>query len=226
MPNSTYLVTRRCTQRQFLLLPSRRNVQIFTYCLALAAARTGVIVHAIVVIGNHYHAVITDPEARLSEFLAYLHKYVAKAINAGMGRWENLWASEKPSAVLLSDAQDVIDKIVYTVCNPVAAGLVAKADQWPGLVAYLPGTILKVDRPTVYFKEDGTMPKSASVTIEKPPQLARFSDGLWAELIQKEVEQKQRQIQEGMEKAGRSFMGAKKVLQQMRLWGQALTHDT
>jgi hypothetical protein len=40
--------------------------------------------------------------------------------------------------VLLSEAQDVIDKIVYTVCNPVAAELVAKADQWPGLVVVIP----------------------------------------------------------------------------------------
>jgi hypothetical protein len=34
LPGSTYLVTRRCTQRQFLLKPTRLTCQIFAYCLA------------------------------------------------------------------------------------------------------------------------------------------------------------------------------------------------
>ena len=36
-PGSIYLVTRRCTQRQFLLKPSRAVNEVFLYILALAA---------------------------------------------------------------------------------------------------------------------------------------------------------------------------------------------
>ena len=86
LPNSTYLVTRRCTQRQFLLKPCTVINQIFLYCLALALARTGVVVHAFVVLSNHYHAVVTDPEGKLPEFLAYFHRLVATCVNATLGR--------------------------------------------------------------------------------------------------------------------------------------------
>jgi putative transposase len=45
LPSSIYLVTRRCTQRQFLLRPSPLVNQVFTFCLAYAASKTGVLVH-------------------------------------------------------------------------------------------------------------------------------------------------------------------------------------
>ena len=45
LPGATYLVTRRCVQRQFLLRPSRQTNQTFLYVLALAAARYRVDTH-------------------------------------------------------------------------------------------------------------------------------------------------------------------------------------
>src|SRR5262245_1087303 len=91
LPGSTYLVTRRCTQRQFRLRPSALTNQIVAYCLALAADRTGVLLHAVCVLSDHWRGVVSDPQARLPEFLGYYHKLVAKAVNASLGRWENLW---------------------------------------------------------------------------------------------------------------------------------------
>ena len=214
IPNATYLVTRRCSQRQFLLIPTQQTKQIFTYCMATAAENTGVVIHAVTVLSNHYHAVVTDVEGRLPEFLEHLHKFVAKAVNAGLGRWENLWSSEKPSAVILSEAQDVIDKTLYTVCNPVEAGLVAKYENWPGLLAFLPGQSINVDRPKIFFKEDGKMPKSAVLTIQKPPQVDKLTNREWSEQIQKSASEKQQLIQIKMNQKGRSFMGVRAVLQQ------------
>ena len=90
LPGSTYLVTRRCTKRQFLLKPSKRTNRVFLYCLAHACEVTGVQVHAVTVMSNHYHAVVTDPEGRLPKFAELLNKYVAKCQNAGYGLWEKL----------------------------------------------------------------------------------------------------------------------------------------
>ena len=36
LPGSTYLITRRCTQRQFLLKPSPLTNQVIAYCYAIA----------------------------------------------------------------------------------------------------------------------------------------------------------------------------------------------
>ena len=127
--------------------PTPLCIQIFTYCLAIAAEKYGILVHAITVLSNHSHIICSDPQGRLPEFMGDLHKLVAKCLNASMGRWENFWASEKPSAVALEKEEDVWDKLVYTACNPVAAGLVAKAEKWPGPVAFFPGKTLHAKRP-------------------------------------------------------------------------------
>jgi hypothetical protein len=41
-PGSIALITRRCTQRQFLLRPDRETNNAFTYCLIEAALRYGI----------------------------------------------------------------------------------------------------------------------------------------------------------------------------------------
>ena len=75
-----------------MLRPSALNNKIFRYCLALAAKRTGVIVHGVCVLSDHYHAVVSDPEGRIPEFEAHLNKLVGKCVNAHLGRWESLWS--------------------------------------------------------------------------------------------------------------------------------------
>ena len=214
IPNATYLVTRRCTQRLFLLKPSPRTTTVFVYCLAVAAQKTGVQVHAVAVLSNHYHAVCTDPEGRLPEFMAYLHRLVATCMNAGMGRWENFWASEKPSAVRLENDEDILDKIVYTACNPVAAGLVAKADHWPGLMAYQAEKVLKAARPDMFFRKDGDMAESASITMTPPPLKTKPPQQNHKEQIVNLVRNEEMRIQTEMAKLGRAFMGKAAVLGQ------------
>jgi len=214
LPNTTYLVTRRCTQRMFLLKPTPTNTLIFTYCLAIAAKKAGILVHAIVVISNHYHVVCSDPEGRLPEFTAHLHKLVAKCVNASLGRWENLWSSEKPSAVALKNDSDVMDKLVYTACNPVEAGLVAKAKHWPGLVAFLPGQTLRANRPEVFFSRDGQMEESVELTLTMPPQFADLGEQGYIAELTKRIESKEREIQDSMEQSGCSFMGRKSLRMQ------------
>ena len=154
-------------------MPARWVNEIFLYCLAVAAGRTGVIVHAYCVMSNHWHAVVSDPEARLPEFAAFVHKYVAKCMNAKLDRTENFWAAQPYSAVRLEDAGAVVDKIAYTQLNPVAQFLVRRARLWPGLtsagLAY--GDTVEAKRPTVFFRKDGPMPETARFTLRRPAAL-------------------------------------------------------
>src|SRR6266545_4007950 len=92
IPGTTYLITRRCAHRQFLLKPSPVTTGIFLYVLAVAARRYGIQVHAFSVLSNHFHLVITDPDARLPAFEQYLDSLVARAVNASLGRFESFWA--------------------------------------------------------------------------------------------------------------------------------------
>lgn len=51
-----------------------------------------VLVHAICVTANHYHAVVTDPDETVSEVYHYVHELTAKTLNTSRCRWESMWA--------------------------------------------------------------------------------------------------------------------------------------
>jgi REP element-mobilizing transposase RayT len=126
-PGPRTLVTRRCSQRQFLLLPTERTNGIVRYCLARAVERSGVQAHAFCVMSNHYHLEVTDPGTARPEFMRYLNGFLARALNAAHGRWVNFWAPESSSAVRLVSPDDIVEKVAYALANPVAAGLVPRA---------------------------------------------------------------------------------------------------
>src|SRR5690606_20219076 len=97
LPGTTYLLTRRTVLRYHLFAPGPQMNQIFLYTLAISAARTGIVVHAVMLMSTHPHLVVTDPEGRLPEFLHYLHRHVALATKVLRG-WERaVWDHEGPS---------------------------------------------------------------------------------------------------------------------------------
>ena len=211
--NTSYLLTRRCTQRQFLLVPRVVTTQIFTYVLALAAEKTGVLVHAVAVLSNHWHTTLSDPEGRMPEFMAYVHKYVAKAVNVSLDRCENLWATEQPSLVRLEDDDSMWEKMIYTLLNPVAAGLVRDPSQWPGLWGYR-GEIT-VTRPEVYFREDGNMPEKATLRFTPPPVADAYASvEAFYTAFEADLERRRRALVAEMAAEGRGFMGPEAVLRQ------------
>jgi putative transposase len=175
LPGTTYLLTRRCAQRQFLLRPAALTNQIFGYLLAVAAHRFGLQVHAFCIMSNHVHLVITDPEARLPAFAQYLGSLAARSLNAVLGRWESFWAPGSYSAVALVSPRDVVDKVAYVLANPVAAGLVRRGRDWPGLWSS-PESVgaapLAFERPGRFFRSHGKMPAHASLPLAVPPCFA------------------------------------------------------
>jgi putative transposase len=205
----TYLVTRRCTQRQFLLRPSR-----VSYCLALAAQHTGVMLHAVCFMSNHWHGVVSDPFARLPEFLERFHRLFARAQNAALGRWENRWSSDKTSVVLLVSEQDILDKMAYTIANPTAAGLVAAPQQWPGIITRRAGEQQRVEMPDVFFDAEGDLPEEVMLEFTRPPAFSQLDDDGFAKLLDGAVRERVRAAREHMRQQGKTFLGAKAVLRQ------------
>src|ERR1700761_5521337 len=206
---ATYLVTRRCTQRQFLLRPSAEMNRIFRYCLAYAAMRTGIEVHGLVAMSNHWHGVVTDPDARLPEFLQLLHRLIAGATNLLLGRAENLWAAEAPSAVQLEHPDDVLDRLAYVIANPVAAGLVKDPNEWPGVITTRLGETLVAERPEIFFRETGSaMPERIKLVCTVPPMLRRLGFEAVARRLRALAQETVRRARSAIRSAGRRFLGA------------------
>ena len=217
IPGSTYFITRRCTQRCFLLKPKALTNQIFLYCIAVAAQETGVIINAVCVMSNHWHAIVTDPDRRIADFYGWVHKYVAKAVNSSYGRWENLWSSEKTSLIRLAKRKDVLSKVQYTLTNPVVAGLVAKGSKWPGVWLYRREHSRTIKRPPVFFRKDGDMPEEIRLLIKPPPQFDSMGADEYEETVSRMLERKELKVQAKMEREGRSFLGAQAVISQHHL---------
>ncbi len=207
------MVTRSCVDHRFLLRPGVVTNQIVGYLLALAATRYEVEVHAYCVMSNHMHLVVTDPHARLPEFFGYLDAFIGRAVNQLYGRTGCFWDDKGYNAVLAASPEDVLDRCVYVLANPVKAGLVRKARQWPGL--WSPpdqvGETVTFDRPSHFFRTTGTMPGSASLRVTVPPgcgEVEDFRRRLAAALAVREAE-------EGRKRLG--VLGVARVLKQ-RVW--------
>src|SRR6185503_6749598 len=92
LPGRSYMLTRRCTQRQFLMRPDPETNNAFIYCLAVAAQRFSIEVNYTLAESNHHHTGIHDARGNYPEFLELIHKLFAKCQNVHRGRWENFWA--------------------------------------------------------------------------------------------------------------------------------------
>ncbi|MBK9517634.1 MAG: hypothetical protein IPO09_09830 [Anaeromyxobacter sp.] len=215
LPGVTYLISRRCFGRMLLLRPSPLVNAVFEYVLAAKAKEYGILLHAYVVLSNHWHCVLTDPRGLLPEFQRDLGSTVARALNAALGRWESFWAPGSYSAVALQSAEDVLDKMAYVLANPVAAGLVRRGAEWPGLWS-APSTVgagtREVRRPDHYFRKEGPAPRTAPLKLVCPKGLGSV-EALRRRLADALTEREDRAARE-LAEAGRSFMGARKVLAQ------------
>jgi len=209
--DATVLVTRRCARREFLLRPGRLTNEVFLYVLAVAARRHDVLVHAFVVMSNHYHLVVTDPSARLPAFVQFLNCMVGRALNAALHRDDAFWESGSFSAVTLPMPADAADKAAYTLANPVAAGLVERGDQWPGLwsaPAQLGSGCIDARRPDHFFDPDGNLPEKEVLELKPPPGFASaeaFREAVEAGLVERES---------AARRTLRRFLGVAKVLAQ------------
>lgn len=215
LPGRTFMITRRTTQRQFLLLPREDVAEIIAYCLAEAAAREQIELIAWLVMSNHYHAIVRDPLGRLPAFLEHFHKMVARVLNAKWGRNENLWSSEETAVTYLPTPADVFDKVVYVLCNPAAAHLVDSVSEWPGCSSLrnMGGKTTVHQRPSFFFRPSGKMPPNASLTAACPADI-RGSESVadWTARVLTAVEKRERSLRENRTRANVKVLGREAVL--------------
>jgi hypothetical protein len=111
-PGTTSMVTRRCTQRQYLLRPDRETNNAVIYCLAVAAQRCNIDVILFTQMSNHIHHALYDRLGNAPAFYEHFHKLLAKCMNALRGRWENFFASEQVCVVRMDTREELIRRLV------------------------------------------------------------------------------------------------------------------
>lgn len=215
LPGRFCMITRRCTQRQFLLRPDTATNNAFAYCLAEAAARYDIEVILSCAMSNHHHTIIFDRHGRSIEFMEHFHKMVARSQNALRGRWENFWASGSPSLVHLAERSDLMDKLVYVATNPVLDGLVDEVHHWPGFngLRLLLGTSeTEVSRPKHFFREVGRMPQAVVLRLALPHDF-EGRDEFLLELRDRVGQVEQAHAEERL-RTGHRVIGRRRILKQ------------
>jgi hypothetical protein len=165
---------------------------------------------------NHMHIVATDTQGNLPEFMHWVNEYIAKCVNAHLGRWESFWAPGSYSAVRLLDPEDVLAKMVYVYTNAVDAGLVRAARDWPGARS-LPQDLGKspeeTARPTRFFRKDGPMPEKAHLEFDLPDSLDTPGAD-FVRQIARAVRIREEEIRRARRERGLGFLGRRRALKQ------------
>ncbi len=199
------------------------------YCFAYAAQEHGIDIHSLVAMGNHVHETLTDKQAELPAFCHWAHTFIARGLNSWMGRFGCFWDGTRSyNACLLGVkgevspaqyAEDLLDNMVYCAVNPVAAGLVKHARDWPGInsAKWHFGEEVTVKRPEFFFSEKSKLPKELTFSLVKPPGFEDMDDAAFDRLFRDRVRDRELEIKREMKSAGRSFAGAETVLKQERL---------
>lgn len=212
LPGTTYAITRRTILQYMLFRPDPFVTQIINYLLAVIARRHGFEIHAFCVMSNHIHLVVTDVRGTLPAFLQSFHLTVARCTKA-LRNWKHVvWDKAPTSVVRLETEAAIVEKIAYVLANPVAAGLVRRAEDWPGakvIVREIGQGIIHARRPEVYLnRKNRKWPEQATLPITLPPgiEAARAPD--FRRLVAAELSRLESQARAEVGSRGQRFLGA------------------
>lgn len=146
-----------------------------------------------------------------------MNSWIAKAVNATFGDWENLFAPGSYNMVKLVSGHDVARKAAYTLLNPTKAGLVKLPAHWEGVTSWSMkyGKVEVVERPSGFFGR--RFPKRATLLIVRPKAMMAGLDDLTArERLRREVRERACEFARRFREEGGRFMGMTRVRRQPR----------
>jgi REP element-mobilizing transposase RayT len=204
-------ITSRCMSRRFFLPPRAEVTEAFMFILSYYAQQYGISLYALVIMANHYHLLGRDNRGNLPHFVRDLNSFAARVLNSQHGRDDKLWSGDGYHVVRPVNPEDVWARLMYIASNPVNADLVSRTKDYPGFVTTpsVVGNTLTFNRPA-FYREEGKMPATASLTFEVPPVLettkADYLERFRNELRLAEFEAKRRR-----KLAGKGVVGAARL---------------
>jgi len=170
---AVYHVMARGNRKQMIFTDSRDRRQ-FLKIVAIALQKFGAECYGYSLMGNHYHLVIHTPRGNIARVMHHVDMLYARYVNWRHRVTGHLF--EAPyTAILIDDTSYLRNAIAYVLRNPVEAGLVKAAEQWPW---------------SSYRATMGTVPRGFLTlnwlpTLYEAPRLAQ-SRALLAEHVAKE----------------------------------------
>lgn len=180
-PGGLVEVTSRTIHGRLLIQPTPRIADLCHGVLARAARLYPVDVHAFAFLGNHYHLLLTVPDAqRLAQFMNYLNSNLAREVGRA-ARWrEHFWGRRYQAIPVSEEETSQVERLLYVLRQGCKEGLVRRPAEWPGATsvrALLSGEPIRgswIDRTSEYLsskKGDPHDPRSfvSSETLDLVP---------------------------------------------------------
>ena len=128
-PGAIYHVTTRGNARAAIFLDDEDR-QCFMDVLGECIERFHWLCHAYCLMDNHYHLLIETPEGNLSFGMRQLNGIYTQRFNPRHGRIGHVFQG-RFKAILVERESYLLELCRYVVLNPVRAGMVANAAQYP-----------------------------------------------------------------------------------------------
>lgn len=192
--------------------------QIFWYCLGIAATEFNVTVHAALLMSTHPHTSVSDNEGNLPEFKRRFHRLLAMCTKAFRDWPEEVFNKAQAGEHELLTPKAMVRNLAYLIANPVLAGAVRYAKDWPGaktLARDIGRRVVRVPRPNFYLDPKNPIwPEWSEVRLEMPQMLIDHYGSVEnaQRAIDKEVKRLEREALRETKRRGRSFQGARRVL--------------
>jgi putative transposase len=214
---TTYLLTRNTSQRSYFLRPSKELKEAVLYCIADAQAQHPVLIHAFCAMSNHIHVVFTDPDGTAPLFVQAMNQNIARYVNCSLGRFGAMWeGGARPNYCVLPESGDMLDKVVYTLTNPVKAGLVSEHHLWPGAISsavQIAKGSIATKRPTRFFsKTDDPTLLTRDLILTPVPGAEVMSQEDYGRYLAKRVADTEAAIATDREAKGLRWLGRKECL--------------
>lgn len=127
-------VSGKTAQARFLLRPSEELNRRLIGVLARARCIYEVRIHAVSILSNHWHALLSVRDAhQLARFMNYVQSQVAK--EAGdLHEWPGPFWGDRYSHVVVSREPEIQHRrLAYVLGQGAKEGLVARPEDWPGV---------------------------------------------------------------------------------------------
>lgn len=123
-------ITARTVGARFLLRPTPALNERILGNLGRALSRLPMDLHAFAFLSNHWHALVTTPDAlTVSRFIQHVHSTVAVAVNEIHG-WSGKVFGRAAQIVVADDCDEL--RLRYVLAQGAKEGLVTTPLEWPG----------------------------------------------------------------------------------------------
>lgn len=223
----TSFVTTRSRNSELWFANNRPLEEAILGYLAKFTARYKALVYAFAIEGNHIHAPIHFPGGNRASFMRDLNSCIARAVRRFVPEYSGgrFWG-RRYSTEFLPGADDIEEYFFYTVLQPVQDGLVEQLHDYPGYNCFRDAIWgveknLKIVNWAGYnsakrFNKNIRLDdfiQSVTFKYERLPGYENLSQGEYAKLMMRKLEERRRRIVADRRSKGLPFMGRERLLQ-------------